>query len=91
MKETLLALSIPLMITPEPSATLESNKIRIERENKQVVYNWGLGANPLPTPQIVQKALSENSSEKFYGSPAGIPKLAKLIAKRDSIGDFGRS
>ena len=86
MKETVLALSLPLVMNPTPSATLKSKTIQLEYEQSgKTVYNWGLGANPLPVPNIVHKALSKHADQKAYGLPGGLPELATLIAKRDTI------
>ena len=89
MKESNSRITIPLLIDPKPSATLRANSIRIERQNAgKIIYNCGLGANPLPAPEIVKKALSTHASEKDYGSPSGLIALATLIAKRDRLENY---
>jgi aspartate aminotransferase len=82
-------LDVPLAIVPRPSATIEANRVRQERlKNNQVVYNWGLGANPLPAPKIIREAIYKHAHQKDYYSPSGIEPLAKVIANRESIANY---
>ncbi|MFK7824262.1 MAG: pyridoxal phosphate-dependent aminotransferase [Oligoflexales bacterium] len=80
---------IPLAIEATASATLEANKIRNERlEQNKVVYDWGLGANPMPVPEKIKKAVADNCWEKSYGSPRGISELGEIIASRYSLPNY---
>ena len=80
---------IPLSIEASASATLEANKIRNERlQQDMLVYDWGLGANPLPVPEKIKKAIAENCGDKSYGSPRGIPELGELIASNYSLPNY---
>ena len=82
-------MKIPLAVKALPSATLEASRLKNLRlqENKPV-YNWGLGANPLLVPPVITDALSKNTHRKDYDLPGGIPKLADLIAKKESTNSY---
>lgn len=89
IKQAERSFHIPLAFEATASATLEANKIRSERlEQGKNVYDWGLGANPMPVPEKVKKAVAEQSHEKSYGSPRGIPELAELIASNYSLTNY---
>ena len=80
---------IPLSIQASASATIAANKIRNERlQQGKVVYDWGLGANPMPVPEKIKHAITENSGEKSYGSPRGVPALGSLIASKYSLANY---
>lgn len=67
----------------QESATLYSQKIVKNRKKEhQTVYNWGLGASPFDTPEIIVNALKENATKKQYSPVEGVPGLADIIVSK---------
>ena len=71
------------------SATLESQQIitRLKKEGK-TVYNGGLGANPLPPPQILIDTFRENVHLKEYTTPDGIPEVNESVLNHYRSGPY---
>ena len=71
------------------SATLESQQIitRLKKEGK-TVYNGGLGANPLPPPQILIDTFRENVHLKQYTTPDGIPEVNESVLNHYRSGPY---
>lgn len=62
------------------SATLNAQKIVNDRREKNLpVYNFGLGANPLPVHPKYAELLKKYSNKKEYTSVSGIPELEKVM------------
>lgn len=58
------------------SPTLKAKILSLERKQKGlVVYNGGLGENPLSAPEFLKESLQKHSHLKSYTSVNGIPKL----------------
>ena len=67
------------------SSTLESMRIiEDRRNNKQQVFNGGLGENPFPLIQQIQQYLTMYSNKKEYTRPNGITPLREIISKNSS-------
>jgi aspartate aminotransferase len=67
------------------SATLKSQEIVKERKRKKLpVYNFGLGANPLPISKEYVNELKKNSHHKNYVSASGIDEFQRVIQKNYS-------
>ncbi len=67
----------------KPSFTLfaSAETARLRAEGRKI-YNLGLGANPIPPPRAVVRALADHAHRHEYTSVRGIPGLAEVIAKR---------
>lgn len=64
----------------EESSTLHAaNLVKERKEDGLPVYNFGLGANPLPKPQILEKELKDKSWDSEYGSIEGTPELRDAL------------
>jgi aspartate aminotransferase len=74
---------------PKESATLFAAKVVAERKSKGLpVYNFGLGACPVPAPACMVKALCDNASMKNYTPSTGYPEFRKkLLEVYDSAAD----
>ena len=71
------------------SATLNAQKIVNDRREKNLpVYNFGLGANPLPVHPKYSELLKKYSDKKEYTSVSGIPKLEKAIKNVYTINNY---
>lgn len=67
---------------PPVSKTLACQELLAQRQKQNLkVYNFGLGANPLPQPQQFIDAVNKYSSNKQYTTPKGIPQLNETIKK----------
>lgn len=74
---------------PNKSATLNAQKIVNERKEKNLhVYNFGLGANPLPVHPKYSELLKKYSDKKEYTSVTGIQKLEKAIKNIYTINNY---
>jgi len=62
------------------SATLKCQEIKNQRlANNLPVYDFGLGANPIPQPQKFIELVQKYAHLKDYTSAKGIPKFQKTI------------
>ena len=70
------------------SATLAINNQsnQLIRQGKHV-YRLGLGQSPFPVPEVVQKALRQNSHQKDYLPVQGLQALREAVAKFHSKHD----
>lgn len=67
------------------SATLKSQSIVEERKNKGLpVYNFGLGANPLPISEVYSNEMKKYLGMKGYVSANGVDKFQNVIKERYS-------
>ena len=62
------------------SPTLNCNNIIEDRvKNNQIIYNFGLGANPIKQPRFYINSLQEFAHKKEYTSAEGIPSLNNTL------------
>jgi aspartate aminotransferase len=70
------------------SQTLYAKKIKKERlRNNQVVFDGGLGENPLPVPRVLKDVLIEHLDEKEYTDSRGIQELQNILGERLLVGN----
>jgi aspartate aminotransferase len=71
----------------------ESATLAINNQSNQLirqgrhVYRLGLGQSPFPVPEVVQKALRQNSHQKDYLPVQGLQALREAVAKYHSKHD----
>lgn len=67
------------------SATLAINdqSNQLIRQDKHI-YRLGLGQSPFPVPEVVQKALRQNSHQKDYLPVQGLQRLREAVARYHS-------
>ena len=64
------------------SATLKSQEIVKQRKRDGLpVYNFGLGANPLPISKLFSKEIEKQLDKKDYVSACGVDEFQKAIQK----------
>ena len=64
------------------SATLKSQEIVNQRKRDGLpVYNFGLGANPLPISKLFSKEIEKHLDKKDYVSACGVDEFQKAIQK----------
>ena len=62
------------------SATLKSQEIVKQRKKDGLpVYNFGLGANPMPISKVFSKEIEKYLDKKSYVSSCGVDELKKPI------------
>ncbi|MBF0289148.1 MAG: aminotransferase class I/II-fold pyridoxal phosphate-dependent enzyme [SAR324 cluster bacterium] len=77
----------PLSINPQvlnvkESATLAINqRVKALRKEGKTIYHFGFGQSPFPVPEIIQKALQDNSDKKDYLPTQGLPELTAAVSK----------
>ena len=71
------------------SATLKSQEIVKQRKrDKLPVYNFGLGANPLPISKIFSKEIERHLDKKSYVSASGVDEFQNAIKKTYSNDNY---
>ena len=71
------------------SATLKSQEIVKQRKrDKLPVYNFGLGANPLPISKIFSKEIEKHLDKKSYVSASGVDEFQNAIKKTYSNDNY---
>ena len=64
------------------SPTLQCQNLVEERKKKKLkVYNFGLGANPIPQPEYYIQSLKKHAHKKEYTSCEGIHELNNTLKK----------
>ena len=72
----------------EISKTLLAKKIKNERISKGlVVYDGGLGENPVPQPKCMIEQLKKHADKKEYTSSTGIDELQEILGKNLIVGN----
>ena len=71
------------------SATLRCQMIVEERKkNNQIVYNFGLGANPLEPNKKYLHSVSKFLNKNHYTSPFGINSVQNIIKDLMSVENY---
>ena len=71
------------------SATLKSQEIVKQRKrDKLPVYNFGLGANPLPISKTFSKEIEKHLDKKSYVSACGVDEFQNAIKKNYSNDNY---
>ena len=71
----------------------ESATLAINNQSRQLisqgkhVYRLGLGQSPFPVPEVVQKALRQNSHQKDYLPVQGLQTLREAVARYHAKSD----
>ncbi|WP_028314572.1 pyridoxal phosphate-dependent aminotransferase [Desulfatibacillum aliphaticivorans] len=71
----------PLVLSLKESATLAINlrAKELRKQGKDIVH-FGFGQSPFPVPEVIQKALAENTDKKDYLPTQGLPELCEAVA-----------
>ena len=70
-------------LTESATLAINNQSNRLIRQGKHV-YRLGLGQSPFPVPEVVQKALRQNSHQKDYLPVQGLRILREAVAKYHS-------
>ena len=72
----------------EISKTLLAKQIKNERLSKNlVVYDGGLGENPVPQPKCLIEEVRKHADKKEYTSATGINELQEILGKNLIVGN----
>lgn len=67
-------------LTESATLAINNQSNQLIRQGKHV-YRLGLGQSPFPVPEVVQKALRQNSHQKDYLPVQGLQALREAVAK----------
>ncbi len=70
-------------LTESATLAINNQSNQLIRQGKHV-YRLGLGQSPFPVPEVVQKALRQNSHQKDYLPVQGLQTLREAVAKYHS-------
>jgi len=73
-------------LTESATLAINNQSNQLIREGRHV-YRLGLGQSPFPVPEVVQKALRQNSHQKDYLPVQGLQALREAVAKYHSKHD----
>ena len=73
-------------LTESATLAINNQSNQLIRQGKHV-YRLGLGQSPFPVPEVVQKALRQNSHQKDYLPVQGLQALREAVAKFHSKHD----
>lgn len=73
-------------LTESATLAINSRSSELISQGKHV-YRLGLGQSPFPVPEVVQKALRQNSHQKDYLPVQGLPALREAVARYHSMYD----